>query len=1206
MPQSTRQAAVISTDISGFTRLSREIGSDEMVELLNVYFALVDGAVTQHGGEVIQHVGDCVIAIFGGGLEAAAARAAQSALTMHRAISTVPSPTGTGDFLGIHIGISYGTVTIEGTSGKRTLLGQTAKDAEELQSLAHNTQTALSSEIRHALGPAFEAQTGGHTAANDEWFVLDASDVPDLDIEMLAGAFTRAVDTAEGEKRQVTVLFAAASGPQGAPLPRATLQQWHRLAVAAVDDRRGTVDKLIGPCVMALFGAPIAHSNDHYRALEMAFYLVEAVRRRLAEHGATVRVGIASGQVVASVTGSRAFTEYTVTGDSVNLASRLLSRAQENQVIISDAVCRALRSQVRCDDLGELSIKGFEKTVRAWRADGFVDPSLLAEATGFVGRLPIINDFREYLAGPMAQTGLALYVRGEAGVGKSALMDQLQRLAQAAGYQCHRGVALDFGAGAGPSAVGMMARSLIGASAAGQDDVAVERALQDAIGSNLVDRDDESHLRAMVRLPQPPGLRALYDAMGNEARIAGGARMITTLVQRLSERSPLLLRLEDLHWASDLAVGQFTAIAALVPQCRIVLLTTSRIDNCPLGSGRIDADLKYTLIELKPLSEGEAHQLASRHPTLTRRFLGRCIERAEGNPLFLQQLLDRGERDESEEIPGSVHSIVLAKMDRLPKDHRNALQAAAVLGDHFELQTVNALIDDAQPDLDVLLSNRLIRPTATGFRFAHALIRDSVYSSLLKRQRHLLHYRAACAFEGRDLVLRAEHLDRAELPDAPAAYIEAARAQSAAYHAATAIRLLERAQALSTTDETLREATLTLGDIVRDLGQIERALAEYNATLALEPDAESQCRARIGRAACMRVSDELSRALTELDVAQGFADAIGDPTLLAEIHYYRGNLFFPLGRIEECLWEHQTSLGHARAVGSARAEALALSGLGDAHYARGRMSSAHPFFRRCLALCREHDLGRIESANSFMVGTVRIYLNELDGALDDSLYSAELARKVGNQRAEIVSRLTAGWILIMQQRLDEAREQVFTGLAIVESLGAKRFDPFLRESLARILYYEGRREEAVAEAERAMEAVRQGSMRFIGPWVSSTLALVTSDAEVREAALREGLDVLRDGAVGHNYFNFYVQAMEASLNAADWEGALRFADALEAYTRAEALPWSDFFIQRARALVAFQRSPDDAARGRVTALEEHARKVKLEVACPLLRAAQTQ
>ena len=128
-------------------------------------------------------------------------------------------------------------------------------------------------------------------------------------------------------------------------------------------------------------------------------------------------------------------------------------------------------------------------------------------------------------------------------------------------------------------------------------------------------------------------------------------------------------------------------------------------------------------------------------------------------------------------------------------------------------------------------------------------------------------------------------------------------------------------------------------------------------------------------------------------------------------------------------------------------------------------------------------------------------------------------------------------------------------------------------------------------------------MRFIGPWVLSTLALVTPDAEVREAALQEGLDLLEEGVVGHNYFNFYVQAMEASLNASDWDCTERYAAALKEYTSAEDLPWSALFIERALALVGLGRSPGDKeARQRVLAVEQHAAQVRMEVARPLLKA----
>ena len=169
--------------------------------------------------------------------------------------------------------------------------------------------------------------------------------------------------------------------------------------------------------------------------------------------------------------------------------------------------------------------------------------------------------------------------------------------------------------------------------------------------------------------------------------------------------------------------------------------------------------------------------------------------------------------------------------------------------------------------------------------------------------------------------------------------------------------------------------------------------------------------------------------------------------------------------------------------------------------------------------------------------------------------------------------------------------------ALAAQLGARRFEPFLKETVARIRLVEGRRHEAAAVAEEALAQLRDlDAMAFIGPWLLSTVALTTPDAGRRAEALAEGEARLRDGAVGHNYFQFYGNAMEANANVGDWAEMRRHADLLAEYTAEEPTPWSEFFIARAHAIT-------DAAAGRdagerLRALREQALAAQLHTAVP--------
>jgi len=368
----------------------------------------------------------------------------------------------------------------------------------------------------------------------------------------------------------------------------------------------------------------------------------------------------------------------------------------------------------------------------------------------------------------------------------------------------------------------------------------------------------------------------------------------------------------------------------------------------------------------------------------------------------------------------------------------------------------------------------------------------------------------------------------------------------------------------------------------------------YHRSRAAAGDDAGRCQAWIGIASGMRISDRVDEALAVLDRAEAAAaqhDLVLD---LARIHSLRGNLYFPLGRIEGCRREHERALDYALRAASPEAEARALGGLADTAYAQGRMRTAFGHFRRCVDLSRQHGLGRIEVANRSMVGFSRHYLNELGEALEDGLAAAELARRVGHLRAELLGECMASIVLSDMAEFERARHHLRRIRDLCRLLGARRFEAQRLEFEARIDHAEGRLDQARALAEEARAMSREAGLNFTAPRVMGLIALLAEDPDERRRALEEGEALLRAGAVGHNHLWFYRDAMEAALRAKDWEGAQRFAAALEDYTRAEPLPWSDFVITQARTRAALGRGQRDPALvARLDLLRDEARRARL-------------
>src|SRR5262249_42623448 len=278
--------------------------------------------------------------------------------------------------------------------------------------------------------------------------------VPPSPLEPEANHRQRSV-ASEAERRQLAVMFAdlvgfTALGRKVDPEQvHALLERFFSRVDDLVEAHGGRVDKHIGDCVMAVFGAPVAHGNDVERAVSAALAIRDAMPKLSAELGRpiSVHIGVASGQVLASGTGSASHREDTVTGDSVNLASRLTDAAAPGEGLISEAVWRALAQRLDCSEVGPLAVEGFADPVRTWGVRGLQPaiPAMHGNPLPFVGRQSELAQFATaLLACRRMGRGQAVYVRGDAGIGKTRLVEEFVREGAAADFACHTGlVAMD-------------------------------------------------------------------------------------------------------------------------------------------------------------------------------------------------------------------------------------------------------------------------------------------------------------------------------------------------------------------------------------------------------------------------------------------------------------------------------------------------------------------------------------------------------------------------------------------------------------------------------------------------------------------------------------------------------------------------------------------------------------------------------------------
>ena len=1013
---------------------------------------------------------------------------------------------------------------------------------------------------------------------------------------------------AEGERRQVTVLFAdivgytALSAQLDPEEVHALLQRFFGAADRIVAEHGGHIDKHIGDSVMAVFGAPVSHGNDPERAALAALAIRATMSSSMgtAAHPIRTHIGVAAGEVVAAGGGSETYREYTVTGDTVNLAARLTDKAGADEILISERVWRAIETKFEGDDAGALSVKGFVTPVAAYLLRG-------ARQFGEERARPIVGRSREltHLRAALAACreigrGGVILIRGDAGIGKTRLVREFEHEAAAAGFRRHASFIVDFGVGL--DAIRTLVRSLLDVTLDASTE-AREAAAASAVRDGLANSEDIVYLNDLLDVPQSLALHSFYDAMNDAARHQGKRRLLASLVKTLSLRQPRLLVVEDMHWADGPTRDHLATLASAINECPAVLAVTARRE-----ADFVDARWRseaggalLTTIDLGPLPREDALALA-RGMNGDIASAEQMVDRAGGNPLFLEQLLLHAQEDSQRTVPDSVQALVQARVDRLAPRNRTALQAASVLGQSFPLDALRHLIDDAEFDGAELISHTLFMRADERCLFAHALIRDAVYASLLKPRRREMHRAAAAWYATRDESLRAEHLDRAEDPAAASAYADAAETQAALLRYERALHLAIRGRALASSDSDSMRLGLLNATMLRELGRVQDALTAFRDLARETADGLARCRALIGVASCVRLLGGAEEGLAALKEAERLAEERQARRELADIHYYFGALLFSSADVADCLRHHGRSHEFALAARDAECEARALSGLGDAHYGRGHMRLALEHFQRCRTLCRQFGFGRIEVGSTHMIGAIRRYLSEWRQAIDDLQDAAATAAKVSAFRTYMVAFNILGEVLADCGRHDEAREKLLEALRLAESFDNPRYRAYVLYELGRAHFCAGDADASAKALEEALAFSRKTDMRFIGPRILATLALV--DEGRRASALAEGESVIKRGCLAHNFLWYYRDAIEAHLRSRDLDKVRSCAAVLTDFTAADPLPWSQFFIDRGFALADYAAGRRDPALNEILQrLERQADDLGLVSAAPEISAA---
>jgi class 3 adenylate cyclase/tetratricopeptide (TPR) repeat protein len=602
----------------------------------------------------------------------------------------------------------------------------------------------------------------------------------------------------EGERKQVTVLFADIVGSTALIRDR-DAEEAQRLLdgavqqmMAAVHRYEGTVSRLMGDGLMAMFGAPVAHENHAVQACYAALAMLEAVREYADEvrqvHGVAIqiRVGINSGEVVVRLISDDLHMDYTAMGQTVHLASRLEGLANAGTTLLSPSTLALAEGLIDVRPLGPTTVKGLEQPVEVFelRGAGMARTRLQAAAarglTPFVGRQEERAAIDRALARVRAGHGQVVALVAEAGVGKSRLVWEATHSDRASDFTGLQTGAVSYGQTTAWLPVSDLLRHYFAIES--RDDRAAMRT-KVISGMQALDPALAPDLPALLSLLDLPVDDAAWAALDPPRRRAATLDALRRLVLRESQEQPLLLVFEDLHWIDGETQALLDDLIEAIPTARILLLVNYRPEYTHGWGGKS----YYTQLPIDPLGQASAEEMLDgalgNDPTV-QPLKGLLVSRTEGNPFFLEEsvraLAETGvlvgvrgayrlsRPVENIHIPATVQAVLAARIDRLPPKEKRLLQTASVIGKDVPFALLQAVSDPSDGDLQATLSRlqsaELLYAVSLypepEYTFKHALTHEVAYGSLLQERRKALHGRVVDSIERAYAGRREEHVER--------------------------------------------------------------------------------------------------------------------------------------------------------------------------------------------------------------------------------------------------------------------------------------------------------------------------------------------------------------------------------------------------------------------------------------------------------------
>ena len=1063
-------AAVLLADVSGFTALTEALGAagadgvEELTTLLNGYFSRMIGVLEAAGGEVVQFSGDALVALFpaddGAALPTAVRVAHAAAGAMQASMADFASlATSVGEReLAMKIALGAGEVLSMSIGGEKDrwqylIAGAPMRQVAEGEGRAARGEIVLSPEAAALLAraPAAARPRRPTPPAELDWSHADAATLEALSLH-IPRAITARLGTEErwlAELRRMSVVFIGVSGLE--ELSEGALDFFHscmRALQGVTYGHEGSLNKFQvddkGVIGLILFGAfPMAHGDDPLRAVRCALALREAAEGL----GVRAAIGVTTDQVFAGPVGSPTRREYTVMGNAVNLAARLMAHVQRGEgagVLCDFATYQAARAEIYWETRAPIAVKGKAVPARVYAPLGPAAPGAARTQRHGAG-LPLVGREEELarleaaLAEVLAGASRVLFVEGEEGIGKSRLLEELARLAREAGLVDLLGGAESLERRRPYNAwrdlfAGYFELERHAPGAPRREHVLARLA---QLAPHLVERAPLLNDLLGLDLPETP----LTTGLEPERRQASLQALVVELLRLWAGEQPLVLLLEDAHWLDALSWELAALVARSLAGARLLIVCACRPDvepAAPEAAAELRAAPNADSIALGPLSLEQTARLGAARLGVARLTdgLARLIaERAAGNPLVTEELTlslretgavavegDTGVlRTPADELrlPTTLQSLVLSRIDHLPPGEQFTLKVAAVIGAAFSAEALAAIYPEPiapaelERHLAALAERALIAPDERAWsshRFRQTVLREMTYDTLLPGQRAFLHRRVAEWYERRPaealggiLPQLAHHWRHAgDRPRERRYAVLAARIFAAEYANAAALGYIERALQLGPPPEEDIELRWLRLQIYERTGEREAQRAELerlDGLLAADGAPIERSRLASAWAAYHRDVSDYPAALEQIARAEALAAAADDQASAARSLTLRGEIYEHQGETGAARDAFREALERYRQLGNARGEANNLSKLGNLLCYMGEYAVAREHFLEALQL-RRASSDADECAVLANLGEVARELGEWDAAASYWEQALAVARRVGDRRHE--------------------------------------------------------------------------------------------------------------------------------------------------------------------------------------------------------------